>query len=192
MYGVAWDQIRSAATRTVQSIATMLSSNGTSTFLSRSICLILIAILPTGSGLAAEPRQGSINNARNSRRAFLSSSAATLLATTCTIPVAANARYVLNEGTGEYDEVEDDDWQTAWGKRLDKAKKMGADEVFLAAQGAGNLDLKDGEESDASKKRRALAGCRNEGTRQKAGMKDTKECTARVLGGDFQFMIDAI
>ena len=69
---------------------------------------------------------------------------------------------------------------------------MGTEEVFLAAQGAGNLDLREGEESEASKKRRAMAGCRNDGFREKSGMKNTKECSARVLGGDYQFMIDAM
>ena len=109
------------------------------------------------------------------------------------LPIApANARYVLNEETGDYDEVEDDDWQTAWGKRLDKAKSMSSDEVFMAAQGVGNRDLMEGDESDASKKRRALAGCRNDAIRQKAGAGDAKACTSRVLDGDFQFMIDAM
>ncbi len=70
---------------------------------------------------------------------------------------------------------------------------MGTEDVFLAAQGAGNLDLKEGiEESDASKKRRAMAGCRNDGLRAKSGEDDVKVCTKRVLSGDFQFMIDAM
>ena len=108
-------------------------------------------------------------------------------------PQQANARFVLNEETGEFDEVSDEDWQTTWKKRLDKAKEMGTEDVFLAAQGAGNLDLKEGmDESDASKKRRAMAGCRNDGMRAKSGVGDVKECTKRVLSGDFQFMIDAM
>ena len=119
--------------------------------------------------------------------------AATATVSILGMPVApANARYVLNEETGDYDEVEDDDWQTAWGKRLDKAKSMSSDEVFMAAQGAGNRNLMEGEESDASKKRRALAGCRNDAIRKRAEAGDAKECTSRVLGGDFQFMIDAM
>ena len=130
------------------------------------------------------------------RRSFLKrcTSAATVAGgSVLGLPIApADARYVLNEETGDYDEVEDDDWQTAWGKRLDKAKSMSSDEVFMAAQGAGNRNLMEGEESDASKKRRALAGCRNDAIRQKAGVGDAKACTARVLGGDFQFMIDAM
>ena len=149
--------------------------------------LLLIAALVIVNGLASDPGHGS-NTSQNSRRAFLSTAITTPF---LAFSAAANARYVLNED-GEYDEVEDEDWQTAWGKRLDKAKNMKTDEIFLAAQGAGNVDLREGEESDASKKRRALAGCRNSDIRQKSGMKDAKECTARVLGGDFQFMIDAM
>lgn len=127
----------------------------------------------------------------SSRRAFLSESA---LAFTSVLglPAASNARYILNEETGEYDEVTDEDWQTTWNKRVEKARNMSTDEVFLAAQGAGNVNLKDGQESEASKKRRALAGCRNGGMREKSGMNDEKQCTARVLGGDFQFMIDSL
>jgi len=70
---------------------------------------------------------------------------------------------------------------------------MSTEDVFLAAQGAGNLDSKNmGEESEASKKRRALAGCRNEGFRKKGGESSEKECTKRVIGGDYQFMVDAM
>ena len=151
------------------------------------IQIIAFALLGSVEGLSAPVEQ---------RRSFLQrTSAATATATVSVLglPVApANARYVLNEETGDYDEVEDDDWQTAWGKRLDKAKSMSSDEVFMAAQGAGNRNLMEGEESDASKKRRALAGCRNDAIRQKAGAGDAKACTARVLSGDFQFMIDAM
>ncbi|KAL9190609.1 hypothetical protein ACHAXT_000315 [Thalassiosira profunda] len=153
--------------------------------------VLLLGAPSIAEGLAAPAPQPQRTQQISSRRAFLSTSAAA--AFIATIPQIANARYVLNEDTGEYDEVTDEDWQTTWGKRLDKAKSMGTEDVFLAAQGAGNLDLKEGqEESEASKKRRALAGCRNDGLRAKGGVKDAKECTARVLGGDYQFMIDAM
>ncbi|KAL7538949.1 hypothetical protein ACHAXR_008909 [Thalassiosira sp. AJA248-18] len=152
-----------------------------------SICLLVIGLASGAEGLAA-PTPQNINQ-QNSRRAFLSTSAATAF---FTIPQIANARYILNQDTGEYDEVKDEDWQAAWGKRLDKAKSMSSEEVFLAAQGAGNVNLKEGEESEASKKRRALAGCRNDGFRAKSGVKNAQECTAKVLGGDYQFMIDAM
>ena len=124
------------------------------------------------------------------RRSFLARCAAGL--TLAPQVGVANARFILNEETGDYDEIEDDDWQTAWGKRLDKAKSMSSDEVFMAAQGAGNVSLREGEESEASRKRRALAGCRNDAIRQKAGAGDAKACTSRVLGGEVQFMIDAM
>mmetsp|Transcript_33070 Transcript_33070/g.67496 ORF Transcript_33070/g.67496 Transcript_33070/m.67496 type:complete len:118 (+) Transcript_33070:32-385(+) len=87
---------------------------------------------------AAEP-------ASFSRRSLLASIAAT--AATTVQPSVANARYVLNEDTGDYDEVDDSDWQTAWKERLDKANSMSTDEVFAAARGAGNTELKDGPES---------------------------------------------
>ncbi len=162
----------------------------------QSTIIILCAIFTVGllasvDGLAASPKsQQKVNQNVNSRRAFIATSAATAFFTS--IPQIANARYVLNEETGEYDEVQDEDWQTTWGKRLDKAKSMSTEDVFLAAQGAGNTDLREGEESEASKKRRALAGCRNDKLRAKAGVKDAQTCTSRVLGGDYQFMVDAM
>lgn len=116
------------------------------------------------------------------RRAFLVSSAALL------IPKAAGARFILNED-GEFEEVEDKDWQTTWKERLDKAQSMGTDEVFNAARGAGNLDLKEGPESDASRKRRAMSACRDGELRKKAGAPDAKDCNARVVQGETDFML---
>jgi len=164
----------------------------------RDAIMIISSLIPTlAAALALLASVDGLSPIVEQRRSFLkrcsAAAAAAAGGSALGLPIApANARYVLNEETGDYDEVEDDDWQTAWGKRLDKAKSMSSDEVFLAAQGAGNRDLMEGEESDASKKRRALAGCRNDAIRQKAGAGDTKACTARVLGGDFQFMIDAM
>ena len=156
-----------------------------------------IIIFATLSSLIASSEGLAPSTSVEQRRSFLkrcASATATIAGgSVIGVPTApANARYVLNEETGDYDEVEDEDWQTAWGKRLDKAKSMSSDEVFMAAQGAGNRNLMEGEESDASKKRRALAGCRNDAIRQKAGAGDAKACTARVLGGDFQFVIDVM
>jgi hypothetical protein len=105
---------------------------------------------------------------------------------------AANARYVMNEETGDYDEVDDPTWQEAWKGRLDKAQSMSSDEVFMAARGAGNLDLKDGEESAPSKKRRAMAACRDATLLEKAGVRDPKECTTRIMGGEVDFMLKVI
>jgi preprotein translocase subunit SecG len=174
----------------------MSSSSPCSVF---SLCIIALCLLSTsegfGTGTTPSSKQQQQPAVENSRRAFLSNTLATATAvvTTTTIPQLANARYVLNEETGDYDEVTDEDWQTTWKKRLEKAQSMGTEDVFLAAQGAGNLDLKEGmDESDASKKRRAMAGCRNDNLRAKSGESDVKVCTKRVLSGDFQFMIDAM
>jgi len=97
----------------------------------------------------------------NSRRDILvggSTSLAGILlaaATAATVsPPAAWAAFILDEETGEYVETEDVPWQQAWKERLDKASTMSKDEIFQAARGAGNVDLKQGEESQASRKRR--------------------------------------
>lgn len=108
-------------------------------------------------------------------------------------PNQAVAKLVLNEDTGEYDEVKEEDWQTAWKARLDKAQSMSSEEIFMAAQGAGNTQLREGEESEASKKRRAMAGCRNDAIRKKAGgTKDVIACNSRVMSGDFGFVLEAM
>lgn len=159
-------------------------------FLTHTILLEFVhgMSVPIQKGCATNNYNSKIVPTSTSRRAFLSTSIVAAAFTSS----ASNARYILNEETGEYDEVTDEDWQTTWNKRIEKAKSMSTDEVFLAAQGAGNINLKDGEESTASKKRRALAGCRNGAMREKSGMNGEKECTARVLGGDYQFMIDSL
>lgn len=107
-------------------------------------------------------------------------------------PQIVQARWVLDDETGDYVEAEDEDWQTAWKQRLDKAQSMSTDDVFKAARGAGNLDLKQGTESDASKKRRAMSGCRDADLRQKANAGSERECTARVFSGDFEFMMNQL
>lgn len=117
--------------------------------------LILCIALDAARGMTVTHQNGCASHKINipaSRRAFISTSAAaaTAFASLVGAPTASNARYILNEETGEYDEVTDEDWQTTWNKRIEKAKSMSTDEVFLAAQGAGNVNLKDGQESDAS------------------------------------------
>jgi hypothetical protein len=126
----------------------------------------------------------------NSRRALLFGTAVALM--TVAAPQTASARYVMDEETGEYVKVEDVDWQTEWKGRLDKASTMSRDEIFQAGRGAGNNDLRVGPESDASKKRRALSACRDAGVRAKAGAGNEKECTARVFGGEVNFLVDAL
>ena len=123
----------------------------------------------------------------HTRRKMIFSSLASLT-TIVGASSSANARMVLDD-EGEYVEVIDADWQTEWKQRLDKAKAMGKDELFNAARGAGNLQLKDGEESDASRKRRAMSACRDDKLRSKlAGASDLKTCNSRVMGGDFDFV----
>ena len=47
----------------------------------------------------------------------------------------------------------------------------------------------EGEESDASKKRRAMSACRDSGLRSKVGVPDVKACNSRVMGGDVDFIL---
>mmetsp|Transcript_27270 Transcript_27270/g.41239 ORF Transcript_27270/g.41239 Transcript_27270/m.41239 type:complete len:149 (+) Transcript_27270:96-542(+) len=124
----------------------------------------------------------------SSRRSFLASSSAAAIFGVANQP--AGARFILNDETGEYDEVEDEAWQDAWKSRWDKAQSMSTNDVFMAARGAGNTDLKEGEESLASKKRRAMAACRDEKRLSRAGIQDPKECNARVLQGEVDFMLE--
>lgn len=104
----------------------------------------------------------------------------------------AYARYILDEDTGDYVEIEDVAWQTEWKQRLDKASTMTKDEIFEAARGAGNTNLKTGPESPASQKRRALSACRDSTVRAKAGLANERECTARVLAGEIDFLLEAL
>ena len=90
------------------------------------ITLLYIRRVTSVFGLSAPNTQRVEQNI--SRRAFLSTSAATAFFTAIQ-PVSA--RYILNEETGEYDEVTDEDWQTTWSKRLDKAKTMSNEDIFL-------------------------------------------------------------
>ena len=128
----------------------------------------------------------------NRRDALLGATAATI-AMTSFARKPANAVYVLDDETGDYVEVEDVDWQTAWKQRLDKASGMSQAEIFQAARGAGNVNLKEGEaESEASKKRRALSGCRDSKVRTAANAGSERDCTGRVLGGEYKFVLDAL
>ena len=135
------------------------------------------------------PQIFEVDSATVSRRKLFVSSIlplSTLLAST--IPPPASAKYVLNDD-GDYDEVAEEDWQTVWKQRLDKANSMSTDEIFNAARGAGNLELKENE-SDASRKRRAMSACRDNDLRAKSGVKDAKECNKRVMDGDVDFILD--
>jgi len=137
------------------------------------------------SQLAATPDESS-------RRRFLNVASTTVasLAAAELVAEPCSARYILNEETGDYDEIEEKDWQATWGSRLEKAKSMGTDDVFLAAKGGLKQSESDGPEGEASKKRRALAGCRTDRFREKSGVKDTKQCTSKVLGGEYDFILE--
>jgi len=130
----------------------------------------------------------------SSRRKILKSSLLATLAavtlTTLTPPPPANARYVLDE-QGEYIELQEEDWKTAWKARLDKAQSMSKDEIFEAARGAGNLELKEGGESDAARKRRAMSACRDKDIRGNLGGGgiDLKVCNNRVMAGETDFIL---
>mmetsp|Transcript_19344 Transcript_19344/g.36519 ORF Transcript_19344/g.36519 Transcript_19344/m.36519 type:complete len:212 (-) Transcript_19344:131-766(-) len=116
-----------------------------------------------------------------SRRALVTSTLPLLMLLATQRPAAA--RWILDDDTGEFVEVDDVDWQTAWKERLDKASTMTSDEIFAAARGAGNVVADPQEESPASRKRRALSACRNNTLRSQAGAGTEQECTARVLNG---------
>eukprot|EP00980_Cylindrotheca_fusiformis_P006278 scaffold1340_cov122-Cylindrotheca_fusiformis.AAC.21 len=103
----------------------------------------------------------------------------------------SSSRYILDEETGDYVEVEDEDWQTVWRQRLDKAQSMSTQEIFQAARGAGNVDLRK-EESSASQKRRAMSACRDANLRQKANAGSERDCTARVFSGEVEFMLNQL
>ena len=106
------------------------------------------------------------------------------------LPQSATARWVLDEDTGDYVEVEDVDWQTAWKQRIDKASVMSPDEILAAARGAGNRDDAMQEESPAARKRRALSACRSAATRAEVADGITeRDCTVRVLNGEWDFIL---
>ena len=170
---------------------------------------ILAVIVDNAQGFVGNRLQQSDTNARISgrfhsrtsdsstegtsrRRDFLKVANGLVWFGLTSIPKPAEARFVLDDETGEFVEVEETDWQTAWKSRLDKASTMSKDEIFQAARGAGNLELREGPESDASKRRRAMSACRDATVRSKAGAGSEKECTARVFGGEVDFLLDAL
>eukprot|EP00587_Corethron_hystrix_P011725 CAMPEP_0113314768 /NCGR_PEP_ID=MMETSP0010_2-20120614/10693_1 /TAXON_ID=216773 ORGANISM="Corethron hystrix, Strain 308" /NCGR_SAMPLE_ID=MMETSP0010_2 /ASSEMBLY_ACC=CAM_ASM_000155 /LENGTH=118 /DNA_ID=CAMNT_0000171113 /DNA_START=244 /DNA_END=600 /DNA_ORIENTATION=- /assembly_acc=CAM_ASM_000155 len=110
------------------------------------------------------------------------------LSTAATVlPSPAFARYVMNE-EGEYVKLEEVDWKAAWKARADKASSMSRDEIFQAGRGAGNVGVREGPESDASRKRRAFSGCRDPDGLRRTGLTE-KECNTRVLGGETDFVL---
>lgn len=140
-------------------------------------------------------RTEAFQPAASSRRDFVDAligSTAAAAAAVVAMPQPANARFVMDDETGDYVEVQDVPWQDEWKGRLDKASTMTQDEIFQAARGAGNTNLKSGPESQSSKKRRAMSACRDPTVREKVNLKDEQECTARVFGGDVEFLLEAL
>ena len=160
-----------------------------------------------GNGIKNSIKNSKSNS--NDRRNFLASVVSTVtttavLATASARPEPAFAaeqppktkkRYVLDEETGDYVEVieEDGNWQKEWKSRYDQMSTMSKDEIFVAARGAGNVDSKDlANESLASKKRRAFSGCRDKATRAKLDNIAEKSCAKRVLEGDIDFVLNVL
>jgi len=147
----------------------------------------------TRPSTASQSQGGALALSR--RNAFLSirSSGAALLLAAAAAPKVSNAVMVMNDD-GEYVQVTEQDWQTTWKGRLDKAKAMNSlDDVFTAARGAGNVDPNNNKnDSDAAKKRRAMSACRDTGLVKKTGLLDTKACTAKVLNGEVDFILDSM
>ena len=113
-----------------------------------------------------------------SRRALLASAACA-----CVSPAsAASLGYVDDAGSKSYSQV-----QRAW----EKSAGMSQREVLMAARGAGKVE-DPSQESDRSRKRRAMAGCKDDQFRKEAGYGVEAECNSRVLGGDPQFMLDVL
>ena len=79
--------------------------------------------------------------------------------------------------------------QRAW----EKSAGMSQREIMMAARGAAKVDASDlSQESDRSRKRRAMAGCKDEMYRKQAGYDAEASCNSKVLAGDVQFMLDVI
>jgi len=156
--------------------------------MSSSVSILLFVM--AGSAMLTAPTHGLAQPSPGSTRRSLLLSCSAAAPFLLSKP-AANAVYVMDEETGDYVPLgEEADWQTTWKQRWDKAQTMTPDEVFAAARGAGNVVKEN--ESESSKKRRAMSGCREAGLRQKANVPDAKECSARVLGGDVSFMLDVM
>ena len=99
-------------------------------------------------------------------------------------PAEASLGYTDDMGVKSYSQV-----QRAW----ENSAGMSQREIMLAARGAGNVKAKGGVESDRSKKRRAMAGCKDEIFRKRAGYyKDEAGCNQRALGGDLSFMLEVM
>ncbi|KAL1520369.1 hypothetical protein AB1Y20_021956 [Prymnesium parvum] len=130
---------------------------------------------------AASPRLSSTGFRAivTSRRPVLCYAAALVLPAP---PAAASLGYVDNAGVKSYSQV-----QRAW----EKSAEMSQRDILMAARGAGKVDDPT-RESAKSRKRRAMAACRDATYRSQGGAADEASCNARVLSGDLQFMLDVL
>eukprot|EP00965_Chrysotila_dentata_P082337 2717837-Pleurochrysis_carterae.AAC.2 len=61
----------------------------------------------------------------------------------------------------------------------------------MSARGAGKVKDRSAE-SERSRKRRAMAGCKDDEFRKRAGYDSEAACNGRVLSGETEFMLDII
>ena len=106
--------------------------------------------------------------------------------------IADDALCTSRETCDDSFQVEEASWQETWAARAKKASTMSRDEIFLAAKGAGKRDASLGPESSASKKRRALAGCRSELLSQISPKMDEKVCVGKAMKGDTEFILEVL
>ena len=80
--------------------------------------------------------------------------------------------------------------QRAWESSAGKSST----EIMMQARGAAPRDPNAPPESERSRKRRAMAGCHEEAYRKRTAYDTESEaqCNSRVLGGEVQFMLDAL
>lgn len=104
-----------------------------------------------------------------------------------------SAKSGYDQETGEWTAPVDEDWQTTWKKRAEKASKMSPDEIKMAARGARKLTPEElANESKAGKKRRAMAACRTSDYQKTLKIKEI-DCVNKVLKtGEVDFILDIL
>jgi len=95
---------------------------------------------------------------------------------------ASSFGYVDDAGAKSYSQV-----QRAWEESANKSQR----EQYLAMRGVAKV-TDPSTETDRSRKRRAMAGCKDDLFRNQAGYKAESDCNARVMSGDLQFILDVM
>jgi len=85
-------------------------------------------------------------------------------------------------GSKSYSQV-----QRAWESSSGKSQR----EVMMELRGA-SLGRKQVDETAKSRKRRAMAGCKDDLFRREARAESEASCNSRVLSGEMQFMLDVL